>query len=93
MSQAYQTDSLTRPAAVVMVRHVATSDENSANSADITVAELDSVTEVFGVQIANSSDVRRSPQGGVSISGNVVTVADSGLAADEVITFTAVAVS
>lgn len=93
MAQYYQNDTLSRPAASVMVRHVVSAGEDSANSAAVTVNELTTIAEVLAVQIANGSNVRRAPQGAVTIAGNVVTIVDSGLAANEVITFEAVAIS
>jgi hypothetical protein len=85
-----QNGAITRQAVQLQVVHTVTADQDTANSAAITVVEMPKVNEVFGVQITNGSNVRRSPQGAVTKSGNVVTIADSGLAANEVITFTAV---
>lgn len=86
----FQNGATTRQAAEMKVKHTATAAQDSANSAAVTVSGLPVVTEVFGVQIKSTGNVRRSPQGAVTISGNVVTIADTGLAENEVITFTAV---
>jgi hypothetical protein len=74
----------------VYVRHLVTAAQDTANAAVIAVDELVTVTEVFGVQIATTAGVRRSPQGAVTISGRNITVNDTGLAVNEVITFAAV---
>lgn len=84
-----QVGSLTRQAAEISVKHTVNADQDTANSAAITVAELPVVTDVWGVQVVNTSGVHRNPQGIVSVSGNVVTIADFGLAVGEFIKFTA----
>lgn len=79
-----------KPAAFVAKRHVVTSAQDSANAAAITVSELSAVTEVIGIEVHSTTGVRRMPQSTVTYATNVVTVTDSGLAVDEVITFIAV---
>jgi hypothetical protein len=86
----YQNDTIERPAQVGVRAHVVTADEDTANSAAISLAALGTVVKVVHVQIRNGSNVFRSPQGAVTVSGNTVTVADSGLAANEEIFITAV---
>lgn len=88
-----QNGATTRQGGRVHVKYTANGTDDSANSAAITVGELSAVTDVWGVQVVNASGVHRMPQGVVSVSGNVVTVADSGLAVGEIIKFTAIGVS
>jgi hypothetical protein len=80
----------TRHGAEIKVVHPVTSAQDSANSAAITVSEIGTVVEVFGVQIKSTGNVFRAPQGAVTWATNVVTVADTGLAENEEIVFTAV---
>jgi hypothetical protein len=87
-----QNGGVTRHQARVLVRHVTTAAQDTANAAVIAVDELTTVTEVFGVAISNASNVRRAPAGAVTISGRNVSIVDAGLAANDVITFTAVGV-
>jgi len=85
-----QIGSTTRHAGEIKVKHSVTSAQDSANAAAVTVSELASVTDVWGVQIVSTSGVHRNPQGVVSVATNVVTINDTGLAVDEVIKFTAI---
>lgn len=55
-------------------------DEGSANSMTVSFAnELTGPIDFVQVQIRNSSNVIRVPQGAVTFSGTSVTIADSGL--------------
>ena len=80
-----QTDARNGDAELITVVHVTTSAENTANAASITIDGVASVDHVLSVSIENSSGVQRLPQAATAISGKVVTVTDSGLAADEII--------
>lgn len=85
-----QIGSTTRHAGEIKVKHSVTSAQDSANAAAVTVSELAGVTDVWGVQVVGTTGVHRNPQGIVSVSSNVVTINDTGLAVDEVIKFMAV---
>lgn len=88
-TQAYQNDSLTRNIDSIAVNHVVTTAEDTANVAAITVTDIIKITSVPTVQIASTAGVRRVPQGAVTFTGKVVTVNDTGLAVNEVITLIA----
>jgi hypothetical protein len=87
-----QNGATTRQQGRVLVRHVVTAAQNTANVAIIPVDELTTITDVFGVQISTAAGVHRNPQGAVTVSGRSVTVNDTGLDVNEIIKFTAVGV-
>lgn len=88
-TQAYQNDTLTRNIDSIAVNHVVTAGEDTANIAVITVTDIIKITAVPVVQITSTGGVRRNPQGAVTFTGKVVTVNDTGLAVNEVITLIA----
>ncbi len=79
-----------RNVAPKFVSHVVNTDQDTANSAAITVSDLGTIKDVIHAQIESTTGVFRNPQGIVSKSGAVVTVADSGLAVNEIIHLTVV---
>jgi hypothetical protein len=82
---------LDRETALRAYKHTVTSGEGDANVAAINLGLGATATvAVLSVQITNSGNVRRAPQGAVTVSGSTVTVADSGLSTGEVIDIVAV---
>jgi hypothetical protein len=77
------------PLRVFQIAHVATSDENTANVAVIDTGFGAAPTGAVIVQIKNTSNVVRVPQGAVTFPGGAdlgkISIADSGLAAGEII--------
>jgi hypothetical protein len=61
-------------------------EENSANSMSVSFAGmLTGPIDFVDVNIRNSSNVIRKPQGAVTFSGSTVTIADSGLDATDLV--------
>lgn len=87
---AYQKGTVDREAAFKLVSHTVTTAQDSANAAAITVSDLGTIRDVISAQVESTTGVFRAPQGIVSKATNVVTVADSGLAVDEIIHLTVV---
>lgn len=82
-----------REVATKLVDHIVNADQDTANSATITVSDITAVQAVVHAQIESTTGVFRNPQGIVSKSGNTVTVADSGLVVNEIIHLTVVGYS
>lgn len=87
---AYQNGTVDREVMNKEVDHPVTGAQDSANSATITVSDITEVKAVIKAQIESTGNVFRSPQGAVTKLGNTVTVADTGLAANEIIHLTVV---
>ncbi|EGP07335.1 hypothetical protein CSIRO_3067 [Bradyrhizobiaceae bacterium SG-6C] len=81
----YQKGTVDREVQNKLVDAVVTAGQDSANAAAITVSDMQKVQAVVSAQIESTTGVFRNPQGIVSVSGNVVTVNDTGLAVNEII--------
>lgn len=79
-----------REALTKEIAYTASSADDSANSATITVADVNTIKDVVKAQIKSTGNVYRVPQGAVTFTGSSVTVADSGLAVSEVIYLTVI---
>lgn len=84
------TTTVDREVLIKEMAYTASSADDSANSATITVADVNTIKDVLKVQIKSTGNVYRAPQGAVTFSGSAVTVADTGLAVSEVIYVTVV---
>lgn len=90
MQTAYQNDTETKYGAQIAVSHIVSSAEGTANSAAITVGDLDTVKDVIAPTIRKADGTYNTAGLDVSFATNVVTVAATALTAGEVITFFAV---
>lgn len=86
------TTTVDREALLKTIAYTASSTDDAANSVAITIADIAVVQDVISAQIKSTGNVYRVPQGAVTFTGSsaVVTVADSGLAVNEVIYLTVV---
>lgn len=81
----YQNGTVDQGVVAKAFSHTVTSGEDTANSAAITIDGIGNIDAVVVVQVKSTTNVVRVPQGAVTTSGKVLTVADSGLAAGEII--------
>lgn len=88
----YANGTVDREVAQRTYAHSVTAAQDTANVAAVDIGLGATATVVVtSCQIRSTANVLRSPQGAVTVSGSTVTVADSGLAVNEVILISAVA--
>ena len=86
----YQKGTVDREVNMKLVSHTVTTQNDTDNSAAITVSDMSTVRDVIHALVESTTGVFRVPQGVVSKATNVVTVADTGLAVNEIIHLTVV---
>ncbi len=74
-----------REAVMAAIDYTASTADDTANSATISCPMFGTVRSVVSAQIRGTGGTHRAPQGNVTTSGTTVTVADTGLAVNDVI--------